>query len=113
MIMPPRTNAFECTSCFSSWKIDPYCRVTPLDEEGRPTGDSAPLYEIYRRIKAMPLRAISSHLLPLTPGEELYLMSRPHALLREGRFPHTMTWQGEHDQANLAGLNEWASVMLM
>jgi len=88
MIMPPRTNAFECTSCFSSWKIDPYCRITPLDQEGKPTGDSAPLYEIYRRIKAMPLRAISSHLLPLTPGEELYLMCRPLPLLREGRFPH-------------------------
>jgi len=87
-VLPPRRNRFECSSCFSSWKLDVACNVTPLDQGGRPAGQSIPLFQLYREIKEMPPRPIRSDLVKLDEGELLYLISRPNLVYREHRFPY-------------------------
>ena len=88
MLEPASSNTFECSSCFSSWRIDPFCSITPLDESGMPRGEPVPLHEMYRKIKSMELRSFETPLMNLEPGERLFLMSRPRTLLREARFPY-------------------------
>lgn len=89
-VPPPRKNRFECSSCFSSWKIDVACNVTPLDQGGRASGEHIPLYRLYEHIRNMPLRSIQSGLVELDEGEQLYLISRPKVLQKERRFPYFM-----------------------
>jgi len=86
-VRPLSTNQIECRSCFSTWRVDVRSRVTPVDEHGRAVGESRPLAEWYRHIRALPLTPIRSSLVRLEPGEKLYLVSRPHFLFRERRFP--------------------------
>jgi 1-acyl-sn-glycerol-3-phosphate acyltransferase len=89
-VPPPRKNRFECSSCFSSWKVDVACRVTPLDQAGRAVGERVPLNRLYREIRTMPLHPMRSGLVDLDDGEQLYFISRPNLLLRERRFPYFM-----------------------
>jgi 1-acyl-sn-glycerol-3-phosphate acyltransferase len=87
-VPPPRRNRFECSSCFSSWKIDVACRVTPLDQGGMPAGESIPLNRLYRQIREMPWLPVRSAMVELEGDEQLYLISRPHVIYREHRFPY-------------------------
>ncbi len=87
-VHPPATNRVECRSCSASWKVDIGSRLTPVDENGAAIGESRTVAELYRSIRSLPLPAIRSSLLPLEEGETLYLVSRPHLLFWERRFPH-------------------------
>jgi 1-acyl-sn-glycerol-3-phosphate acyltransferase len=87
-VPPPRKNSFECSSCFSSWRLDITCQVTSLDQGGRPVGEPIRLYDLYHRIRDMPPRAVRSDLVELEDGEQLYLISSPQVVYRERRFPY-------------------------
>ena len=87
VVRPLSSNQVECRSCFSSWRVDITSRVTPVDEHGRAVGESRTVAEWYRRIRELPLVPIRSPLVRLSPGEDLYLVSRAHFLFREKRFP--------------------------
>ena len=84
---PLATNQVECHSCFASWEVDLGSRLTPVDEDGEAAGESRTVAEIYRQIKVMPLKPIRSSLIRLEEGEKLYLVSQPHFLYREKRYP--------------------------
>jgi len=86
-VRPLSSNQVECRSCFSAWRVDLRSRVTPVDEHGRSLGESRTVAEWYRRIRALPLTPIRSPLVRLDPDEKLFLVSRPHFLFRERRFP--------------------------
>ena len=86
-VRPLASNRVECSSCFSSWRVDIASRVTPVDEHGRRVGESRTVAEWYRRIRELPLAPIRSTLARLDPEEKLYLVSRAHFLFRERRFP--------------------------
>jgi 1-acyl-sn-glycerol-3-phosphate acyltransferase len=86
-VQPLSTNQVECQSCFAVWEVDLASRLTPIDEEGCKAGESRTAAEIYRQIKGMPLKTIRSNLIRLEEGEKLYLVSRPHPLYRERRYP--------------------------
>jgi 1-acyl-sn-glycerol-3-phosphate acyltransferase len=86
-VRPVTTNQVECRSCYALWRMDISSRLTPVDEYGKARGPIRTLAEMYRDIKALPLLPISSHLIHLPADEELYLVSRPHFLHRERRFP--------------------------
>jgi len=86
-VEPLATNQVECHSCFASWEVDLGSRLTPVDEDGEAEGESRTVAEIYRQIKVMPLKPIRSSLIRLEEGEKLYLVSRPHFLYREKRYP--------------------------
>ena len=89
VVRPFSTNRVECSSCFSSWAIDVACRLSPVDEGGNPEGIWTPLPQYYARIKAMPLTPIRSEAkLGLAPGEQIYLISRPHFLFKQETFPN-------------------------
>jgi 1-acyl-sn-glycerol-3-phosphate acyltransferase len=84
---PLHRNLVECGTCHSRWKVDITSRLTPAGENGRPTGPARTVAELYARVREMPLRPIRSNLIRLDPGEELYLVSRPHLMYRQRRFP--------------------------
>jgi 1-acyl-sn-glycerol-3-phosphate acyltransferase len=84
---PLSTNQVECQSCFAVWEVDLASRMTSIDEDGQKAGESRTVAEIYRQIKVMPLKPIRSNLIDLEKGEKLYLVSRPHLLYREKRYP--------------------------
>jgi 1-acyl-sn-glycerol-3-phosphate acyltransferase len=86
-VRPLSSNQIECRSCFSTWRVDIRSRVTPVDELGRPTGESRTVAEWYRRIREQPLNPIRTSLVQLDEREKLYLVSRAHFLFRERRFP--------------------------
>jgi 1-acyl-sn-glycerol-3-phosphate acyltransferase len=86
-VQPLGSNLVECRSCFSMWRVDIRSRLTPVDESGRAAGEGVTVAELHRQIKQMPVHPIYSSLIHLEPGEELYLVSRPHFLFRERRFP--------------------------
>jgi 1-acyl-sn-glycerol-3-phosphate acyltransferase len=86
-VQPMATNQVECHSCFASWEVDLGSRLTPVDEDGEAAGESRTVADTYRQIKVMPLKPIRSSLLRLEEGEKLYLVSRPHFLYREKRYP--------------------------
>lgn len=89
VVRPFSTNRVECSSCFSSWVIDVTCRLSPVDEEGRPEGIWTGLPQHYARIKAMPFTPIRSEArLGLSPDEQVYLISRPHFLFKQEKFPN-------------------------
>ncbi len=89
VVRPFSTNRVECSSCFSSWVIDVTCRLSPVDEEGRPEGAWTSLAQHYALIKAMPFTPIRAEArLGLAPGEQVYLISRPHFLFKQETFPH-------------------------
>jgi len=89
VVRPFSANRVECSSCFSSWVIDVTCRLSPADEEGRPEGVWTNLSQHYARIKAMPFTPIRSEArLGLSPGEQVYLISRPHFLFMQEKFPN-------------------------
>lgn len=89
LVRPFSSNRVECSSCFSSWVIDVACRLSPVDENGRPEGKPTPLPEYYSAIRDMPLSPIRSAVrLGLAPEERLYLISRPHILFKQERFPN-------------------------
>jgi 1-acyl-sn-glycerol-3-phosphate acyltransferase len=87
-VEPLSTNQVECQSCFAAWKVDLGSRLTPIDEDGQPAGDARTVAEIYRQIRVMPLKPIRSNLIQLEQGEKLFLVSRPHLLYRERRYPN-------------------------
>jgi 1-acyl-sn-glycerol-3-phosphate acyltransferase len=87
-VEPQSTNQVECQSCFATWEVDLGSRLTPIDEEGNKVGDPKTVAQIYRQIKNMPLKPIRSNLISLEEGEMLYLVSRPHLLYRERRYPN-------------------------
>ena len=87
-VEPLSTNQVECHSCFATWKVDLGSRLTPVDEDGQTAGEPKTVAEIYRQIKAMPLRPTRSSLIRLEEGEKLYLVSRPHFLYRERQYPN-------------------------
>jgi len=89
LVRPFSTNGVECSSCFSSWTIDIGCRLSTVDENGRAEGNWTPLFEHYARIRRMPLTPIRSEVrLGLSPGEQIYLISRPRFLFSQERFPN-------------------------
>ncbi|MGA2613557.1 MAG: lysophospholipid acyltransferase family protein [Spirochaetia bacterium] len=89
VVRPFSTNRVECSSCFSSWVIDVTCRLSPVDEEGRPEEIWTGLPQHYARIKAMPFTPIRSEArLGLSPDEQVYLISRPHFLFKQEKFPN-------------------------
>jgi hypothetical protein len=87
-VEPLSTNHVECQSCFATWQVDLGSRLTPIDEEGRAAGEAKTAAELYRQIRVMPMRPIRSNLIRLQKGEKLYLVSRPHLLYREKRYPN-------------------------
>jgi 1-acyl-sn-glycerol-3-phosphate acyltransferase len=87
-VQPLSSNRVECRSCNASWKVDLSCRLTPIDEHGEASGKGITVAELYRRIRSMPLKPIRSTLLSLDDKEKLYLVSRPHLLYREKRYPN-------------------------
>lgn len=89
VVRPFSTNRVECSSCFSSWVIDVICRISPVDEEGQPEGVWTGLAQHYARIRAMPFSPIHTEMrLGLTAGEQVFLISRPHFLFKQERFPN-------------------------
>ncbi len=83
------TNMIECSSCFSTWSVDAGCRLSAVDENGRPEGRWTTLADYYDRIRAMPLTPIRSELrLGLAPEERIFLISRPRFLFKQERFPN-------------------------
>jgi 1-acyl-sn-glycerol-3-phosphate acyltransferase len=89
VVRPFSTNRVECSSCFSSWMIDVTCRLSPVDEDGKPEGIWTTLPQHYARIKALPFTPIRSEArLGLTPSEQVYLISRPHILFKQEKFPN-------------------------
>jgi 1-acyl-sn-glycerol-3-phosphate acyltransferase len=89
VVHPFSTNRVECSSCYSSWVIDVTCRLSSVDEDGNPEGIWTSLPQHYARIKAMPFTPIRTETrLNLAPGEEVYLISRPHFLFRQDKFPN-------------------------
>ena len=89
VVRPISTNRVECSSCFSSWTVDVACRLSPADEGGSPEGTWTPLPQYYGRIRAMPLTPIRSEArLRLAPGEHIYLISRPHFIFMQEKFPN-------------------------
>jgi len=86
-VQPLASNQIECRSCNSGWQVDLRSRVTPVDEHGRSVGESRTVAEWYRYVRDLPLSPIHSLLVRLPAGETLYLVSRPHFLFRERRFP--------------------------
>ena len=86
-VRPLTSNQVECSSCFSTWRVDITSRVTPVDENGRKVGASRTVAEWYRRIRELPLSPVRSPLARLDAGEKLFLVSRAHFLFREKRFP--------------------------
>lgn len=89
VVKPTSTNRVECSSCFSSWVIDVACRLSIVDESGKPEGNWTPLPHYYERIKSMPLTPIRSEArLGLAPGEQIYLISRPHFIFMQEKFPN-------------------------
>ncbi len=87
-VEPLASNQVECHSCFATWEVDLGSRLTPVDENGEATGERKTVAEVYRQIKAMPLKPIRSSLIRLERGEKLYLVSRPHFLYREKQYPN-------------------------
>jgi 1-acyl-sn-glycerol-3-phosphate acyltransferase len=88
-IRPFSANRVECASCFSSWTIDASCRLSPLDENNMAEDEHTPLPEYYRRIRSLPLTPIRSEArLGLADGEKLFLVSRPHFLFIQEKFPN-------------------------
>jgi 1-acyl-sn-glycerol-3-phosphate acyltransferase len=87
-VQPLSSNLAECRSCNASWQVDLGCRLTPVDEHGEASGTGITVAELYRRIKSIPIKPIRSSLLSLDGKEELYLVSRPHLLYREKRYPN-------------------------
>jgi 1-acyl-sn-glycerol-3-phosphate acyltransferase len=89
VVRPFSTNRVECSSCFSSWVIDVTCRISPVDEDGMPEGIWTSLSQHYARIKTMPFSPIRSEArLGLAAGEQIYLISRPHFLFKQEKFPN-------------------------
>jgi 1-acyl-sn-glycerol-3-phosphate acyltransferase len=89
VVRPFSTNRVECSSCFSSWVIDITCRLSLVDEDGKPEGIWTGLPQHYARIKAMPFTPIRTEArLTLAQGEQVYLISRPHFLFRQDKFPN-------------------------
>jgi 1-acyl-sn-glycerol-3-phosphate acyltransferase len=84
---PLSTNRVECRNCFAAWEVDLGCRLTPVDEDGQATGEAHTVAELYRQIKAMPIKPIRSNRIQLEEGEMLYLISQPHFLYRERQYP--------------------------
>lgn len=84
----PRRNHFECACCFSSWKLDVFCNVIPLDHGGHAGAPVVPLHRLYRCIREMPLVPVRTSPVDLDAGELLYLTSSPHVLFKERRFPY-------------------------
>jgi 1-acyl-sn-glycerol-3-phosphate acyltransferase len=87
-VEPAASNRVECRSCYTTWKVDLGSRLTPLDDEGNPSGEAKTAAELYRQIKKLPPRPIRSSLLPLEGDETLYLVSRPYFVYREKRYPN-------------------------
>ena len=87
-VQPLSSNRVECRSCNASWRVDLGCRLTPVDEHGEASGTGITVAELYSRIKSMPIKPIRSSLLSLDGKEKLYLVSRPHLLYREKRYPN-------------------------
>jgi 1-acyl-sn-glycerol-3-phosphate acyltransferase len=85
---PWRRNNFECGSCSCRWKLDLRCRVAPMDADGRILGECVPLNKVYREVRAMPLTPVACGVPGIQAGEDLYLISRPHLVFREVRFPY-------------------------
>jgi len=89
VVRPFSTNRVECSSCFSSWVIDVTCRLSPADEDGKAEGIWTSLPQHYSRIKTMPFTPIRSEArLGLGPGERVFLISRPHFLFKQEKFPN-------------------------
>jgi 1-acyl-sn-glycerol-3-phosphate acyltransferase len=89
LVRPYSTNRVECSSCFSSWMIDITCRISPVDENGNAEGKWRPLPEYYHSITSMPLSPIRTEVkLGFAPEENLYLISRPHFLFKQEKFPN-------------------------
>jgi 1-acyl-sn-glycerol-3-phosphate acyltransferase len=89
VVRPFSTNRVECSSCFSSWVIDVTCRLSPVDEDGKAEGFWTSLPQHYARIKSMPFSPIRTEArLGLAPGEQVFLISRPHFLFRQDKFPN-------------------------
>ncbi len=89
VVRPFSTNRVECSSCFSSWVIDVTCRLSPADEEGKPEGIWTSLPQHYARIRTMPFTPIRTEArLGLGPDEQVYLISRPHFLFKQEKFPN-------------------------
>ena len=56
---------------------------------GKPEGIWTSLPQHYARIKAMPFTPIRTEArLGLAPGEQVFLISRPHFLFRQDKFPN-------------------------
>ncbi len=92
LVRPLSSNAIECASCFSSWRLTVSNHLVPLDENGRAFEERLPLDEVYRQIRQFPLVPQSGgRHLRLDPGEVLYLRSRAHFLRREDVFPRIRT----------------------
>ncbi|HET6485187.1 MAG TPA: lysophospholipid acyltransferase family protein [Spirochaetia bacterium] len=89
LVRPYSSNLVECSSCFSSWSVDIGCRLSTVDENGRPEGRWTTLADYYDRVRSMPLTPIRSELrLGLAPGERIFLISRPRFLFKQERFPN-------------------------
>jgi 1-acyl-sn-glycerol-3-phosphate acyltransferase len=87
-VAPPASNRVECQSCYATWNVDLGSRLTPIDDRGEPSGKARTAAELYGQVKTMPLKPIRSSLIQLEAGEKLYLVSRPHFLYREKRYPN-------------------------
>jgi hypothetical protein len=86
-VEPLSTNRAECQSCFAAWEVDLGSRLTPIDDQGQPVGEAKAVAEVFRQIRALPLKSIRNDQIDLEEGETLYLVSRPHFLYRERQFP--------------------------
>lgn len=92
VVRPLSSNAIECASCFSSWRLTVSNHLVPLDESGRAFEERTPLDQVYRQIRDYPLVPQSvARPLRLEEGEVLYLRSRAHFLRREDVFPRIRT----------------------
>ena len=89
-LKPLYKNLIGCGNCHSRWKVDVTSRLTPVGESGKPSGGSVTLVEMCARTRSMTLKPIRSSLIRLDPGEELYLVSRPHLMYRQRRFPRLL-----------------------
>ena len=89
IMKPLSSNRVECSSCFSQWVIDIACRMSPVDENGKPEGTPAPLADYYEAIRSMPLTPIRTQVkLGQERDEEVFLISRPKFLFTQEVFPN-------------------------
>jgi 1-acyl-sn-glycerol-3-phosphate acyltransferase len=89
VMKPLASNLVECTSCFSQWVIDIACRMSPVDESGKPEGTPIPLADHYEAIRAMALTPIRTQVrLGQERDESVYLISRPRFLFKQEKFPN-------------------------